>query len=182
MKRTATAIIMAIFLLALPAMAQAFQGGGGPGGPGGGDDLGMPRGAWWQQQNVVKDLGLTKGQQEKIESLTLAHRREMIKLRAELELKEIDLDPLLSANKLDGKAINQKVDEIEAVRSRISKSRMTMLVEIRKVLTREQYLKLKQLRGRDKRRGTDQRRDRRKPGAQGSARNAPPRGATSEVR
>ncbi len=148
MNSKATAMIIALVFLALPIAADAYAGGG----KGGGAGLGMPRGAWWQQESVVKSLSLSKKQQEKIEALTLAHRKEMIELRAQLELNEIDLDPLLSAGKLDEKAIAKKVDEIESVRAKISRSRMSMLIEIRKVLTRDQYLKLKELRGaRDRR-------------------------------
>jgi len=149
-RRIITAV--AIVALMLPAVAYA-QGPDRPGGKGGGKgELGMPRGAWWQRPDVVKELSLSTKQKEKIEALTLTHRKEMIKLRADLELVEVDLDPLLAADKLDEKAIGKKMDEVEAVRAKISRSRMDMLFEIRKVLTRDQYLKLKQLKGtRDKR-------------------------------
>lgn len=147
MKTRRIIIAIAMVALILPAVAYA-QGPGGPGGKGGGKgELGMPRGAWWQQSNVVKQLKLSGSQQKKIESLTLAHRKDMIRLRAELQLKEVDLDPLLSAGKLDEKKIKGLMGEIEVVRTKISKSRMDMLFEIRKVLSREQYLKLKQFKG-----------------------------------
>jgi len=135
-------------LLVVPALAYAQ-------GPEGKGEMGMPRGAWWQRSQVVKELGLSNKQKEEIESLTLAHRKEMIKLRAELELKEVDLDPLLSASTLDDKKIMALVGEIETIRSRISRSRIEMLYGIRKVLTRDQYLKLKQLK--DSRQGKDRR-------------------------
>jgi Spy/CpxP family protein refolding chaperone len=146
-KRIIVAIVMVALML--PAVAHAQGHGGKGGGKGGGkSELGMPRGAWWQRQDVVKELSLSSKQQEKIGTLTLAHRKDMIKLRAELELKEVDLDPLLSASKLDDKKIMALVGEIETVRSRISRSRIDMLYGIRKVLTRDQYLKLKQYKGR----------------------------------
>lgn len=145
MKYRRIIVAIAMVALMLPAVSYA-QGPGGKGGDKG--EMGMPRGAWWQRQDVVKELGLSKKQQEKIETLTLAHRKDMIKLRAELELKEVDLDPLLSASKLDDKKIMALMGEIETVRSRISRSRIDMLYGIRKVLTRDQYLKLKQFKGR----------------------------------
>jgi Spy/CpxP family protein refolding chaperone len=137
-------VAMVAVLLIVPALAYAQ----GPGGKGGGKgEMGMPRGAWWQRQEVAKELGLSNKQKEKIEELTLAHRKDMIKLRAELELKEVDLDPLLAASTLDDKKIMALMGEIETIRSRISRSRIEMLYGIRKVLSRDQYLKLKQLKG-----------------------------------
>ncbi len=153
-KRIIVAIVMVALMLPAVAYAQGpgDKGGGKSGGKGG---LGMPRGAWWQRQDVVKELSLSSKQQERIGTLTLAHRKEMFKLRAELQLKEVDLDPLLSASKLDDKKIMALMGEIETVRSRISRGRIDMLYGIRKVLTRDQYLKLKQFKGR--RQGKSQR-------------------------
>jgi Spy/CpxP family protein refolding chaperone len=164
-------IIAAIAMVALMLPALAFAQGPGGRKSGGKGGLGMPRGAWWQRQQVVKELGLSGKQQEKIETLTLAHRKEMIKLRSELQTKEVDLDPLLSASKLDDKKIMALMGEIETIRSRISRSRIDMLYGIRKVLTRDQYLKLKQLKG--ARQGKDRR------GRAGSQRR--PRGQGSRV-
>ena len=177
--------VVAIAALMLPLLAYAQGPGGGSGGPGGvekGDkggggsgSLGMPRGAWWERSSVVKQLNLSKEQQQKIQTIALAHRKEMIMLRAELEIKEVDLDPLLAADKLDEKKIKDTIGDIEVTRAKISKSRMNMLLEVRKVLTRDQYVKLKQYKGtksrRVKRGGPEG--GKQKPGAQRGDQRAP---------
>lgn len=158
MKRMLMIVVMvATTALALPALAQPRgPEGGGPGGPGGGGgELGMPHGAWWQRAAVVKQIGLTEEQQQKIQRAFLEHRKKMIRLRGEIEIQELELEPLLSAKKLDAGKLAKVIDAVEKLRSKMSRERMEMLLTIRKTISAEQYEKLKGLRGR---RGSRQRR------------------------
>jgi len=140
-----TMFLVCVFMV--PQIAYAVKGGGGSSG------FNMPGGAWWQRQQTVKELNLSNSQQKKIGEVTLSHRKEMIRLRSELQLTEVDLDPLLSAKKLDEKAIQANIDAIENIRTKISRSRMNMFLSIRKILTRDQYLKLKELKDQRRRGG-----------------------------
>jgi len=168
MKKRMLVAMLIVVAVAVPALVRAMPQGGKEGGGG----MQMPRGAWWQRAEIAKKVGLTDEQKDKIQKLATARRKGMIKLRAELELLEVDLDPLLEAEKLDEGAINKLVNQMEAVRAKIGKNRIDMLIQIRKVLTRDQYLKLKQIRGpggrdRGQRPGSERRQGRARPGERG---------------
>ncbi len=167
MKRMLMVVVMvAMTALALPALAQPRgPEGGGPGG--GGGELGMPAGAWWQRAALVKQIGLTEEQQQKIQQAFLEHRKKMIRLRGEIEIQELELEPLLSAKTLDEGKLEKVIDAIEKLRSKMSRERMEMLLTIRKTISAEQYEKLKGLRGR---RGSRQRRPEGEGGSRRSSR------------
>ena len=141
-----------------PGVEQQY-GRGGPGGPGGmhghkgpggkgGSKLGIPRGRWWKRQRVQEKLKLSSEQIAKLEKISVDGRKTMIKQRAELEIAELELEPLMEAKKFDRDKVEKVLDKMERIRAKMAKERIKTLLDTREVLTAEQFQQLKEMRGR----------------------------------
>lgn len=118
-------------------MAQAERGrhsGGKPYEPGFGRGLG---------RLARKDLNLSKDQSKKLDSLELDFKKGMVDLSSGIRTKQLELRELWSADTPDESKINAKIDEIGKLRTEIQKKRTSHLLEVKKNLTEEQWLKLK---------------------------------------
>jgi len=149
MKRTIAAVL-ATLLFSVLGFAQA--GAGGPMvrkivkqrvGMMAGNPLAPGMGAWWKNSAVAKALNLTDDQQQQLEKNFMDYRLKLVDLRADLERQEILLQPLMDANQLDEAAISKQLDAVIAARGRLEKTNGMMNVSLRKVLTPEQWQKLK---------------------------------------
>lgn len=136
---------------------QHMRGGGMKGGRGSGGDLGIPHGRWWQRAKVKEKLQLSEKQTGKFETISRNGRKDMIKLRAELETLTVDLEPIIDAKKFDRAAAEKILAKMESVRAKMAKQRIDMLLDMREVLTHGQYLKLKEIRGSGRRGKSKQR-------------------------
>jgi Spy/CpxP family protein refolding chaperone len=74
--------------------------------------------AIWDNPQVVKKLGLTEDQQQKLENLQVEHRKFAIKNRAEVETVELDLRQLWKADSPDEAKILAKVREVSDLREK----------------------------------------------------------------
>lgn len=149
MKRT-LAVILATLLFSVLGFAQA--GARAPmarkivkqrAGMMAGNPLAPGMGAWWKNSAVAKALNLTDDQQQQLEKNFMDYRLKLVDLRADLERQEILLQPLMDANQLDEAAISKQLDAVIAARGRLEKTNGMMNVSLRKVLTPEQWQKLK---------------------------------------
>lgn len=143
-----------------PTQLRAGAGYSGPGGPpaglregkepGGkrGAKVGIPHGRWWKRTMIQEKLKLTDEQIEKLEKVSLEGRKNMIKLRADLEIAELELEPLMEAKKFDREKVEAILDKTESIRAKMAKERIKTLLDTREILTSEQYQKLKQMKGR----------------------------------
>lgn len=94
------------------------------------------RGAW---KNV--DLNLSDDQKKKIESIYDKQRRDGIKMRADLEVAQLDLGKLMRADAPDRAAINSQIDRMSNLRSQLRKAQVGAMLDMRAVLTPEQQKK-----------------------------------------
>jgi Spy/CpxP family protein refolding chaperone len=161
-------LIAASFFMAIPAFAQGGPPPGGPNGPppqghmhamndrgpkgvhGHGQDMRgpmgrlLPPGTWWRNPEVVKAIGLSPEQQKKIDDVFLQSRMHLIDIHAALEKEQLELEPLLNANPIDqGRALAQ-VSKIADGRAEVEKADAKMLLNIRAVLTADQWTKLRE--------------------------------------
>lgn len=81
---------------------------------------------------------LTEEQTEKISELRSNHMAEMTKVKAELKILKAELDQLAIAEQADMKKINSKIDEISALKSKMTKSHYKHRQDVRSLLTEEQ--------------------------------------------
>jgi len=159
--------LIATLLLCAVALAQPSQGGPGMGGPGmGGPGMGgrhgdfgprgvknggelrglVPPGRWWKNAEIVKTIGLSDGQVQKIEAVFQDSRMKLVDIHANLQKEEIKLEPLLEAENPDESAVFGAIDRIAAARTSLEKANAQMAFAIRRVLTPEQWKKLRDLR------------------------------------
>lgn len=154
--------LIATLLLCAVALAQPPQGGPGMGGPGmggphgnfgprgvkrGGELRGLvPPGRWWKNAEIVKTIGLSDGQVQKIETVFQDSRMKLVDIHATLQKEEIKLEPLLEAENPDEGAVLGAIDRIASARTSLEKANAQMAFGIRRVLTPEQWKKLRDLR------------------------------------
>lgn len=134
-----------------PMAAPAPDSGGMPGTPGtafhrhGPDGMGGRMfGAWWKNSETVKAIGLSDDQAKQIEAKFLAHKLKLVDLRADLERNELELKPLVDADQPDEAKVSAQIDQVVAARGRLEKEATMMNLDIRRVLTVDQWKKLKE--------------------------------------
>lgn len=107
-----------------------------------GSGRGMGRGQWWENDLIAKEIGLTEDQAKKIDALATAHRKEMIKLEADLKIAKLELDDLMD-NMDSETAVRKKAQEVSKLQEKIYTSRIEHRLAMNKILTAEQQKKLK---------------------------------------
>jgi len=152
-------VFTTLLVLGAAAFAQAEQapgpGGPPPEGPGRGGPPPMqreppmgalhpgPGGRWWGNRELAQKLGITADQQKKMDDILQQHRLSLVDLRATLEKQELTLEPLVSADQPEEGRILAQIDKVAQARAELEKANARMLLDIRRVLTPEQWQKLK---------------------------------------
>ena len=90
---------------------------------------------------------LTDEQKAKMQPIMENHHKECLGIRLDIEEKEIQLKRLKIADDFNEKAIDQKIDEIYALKASLDKKRVALHNEMAKVLTPEQMKSLRHHRG-----------------------------------
>jgi Spy/CpxP family protein refolding chaperone len=126
-----------------PGMQGNFHGNMRGEGMGGGDFHIGPGGMWWKNPMVVQKLSLTADQTKKMDDIFQKSRLDLIDLRANLQKQEVMLEPLLSANPLDIPKAQAQIDKVADSRASLEKADAKMLLDIRGVLTPDQWTKLR---------------------------------------
>jgi Spy/CpxP family protein refolding chaperone len=152
------ATLLSCGLMCAAAVAQPPQGGPGtPGGPGFGHRFGpgrdgemhggirplLPPGRWWKNAEVAKAIALNDGQVQKIEQIFQDSRMKLVDIHANLQKEEIKLEPLLEADNPDEGAVLAAIDRITSARAALEKANAQMAFTIRRVLTPDQWKKLR---------------------------------------
>jgi Spy/CpxP family protein refolding chaperone len=123
---------------------------GGPGGPEGHMGPGMrilPPGMWWKNPEIVTGISLSTDQQKRIDDLFLKSRVELIRAHATLQEDELMLEPILDATTFDQAKAQAQIDKIADTRAALEKTDAHMLLNIRAVLSPDQWTKLQAQRG-----------------------------------
>lgn len=163
MKKRIALIVLAFIMTGLTSMAGA-QAGPGPG-QGYGPQMGMPMagpmgpggrgmgagmrgggpgmGKWWTNSELVKKLGLSDAQVQKIEKAFQDHRTQLLELHATLIKQEAALEPLIEADRLDEAQAAAQIDKVAQARASLEKSNGQLLLAIRRVLTAGQWKQLR---------------------------------------
>ncbi len=120
-----------------PPMERAF------GGPGHGE-----RGKWWDNPDLAPKLGLSTDQQKQMDDIFQQSRLKLIDQHASVEKEETKLEPLISADSPDENQILAQIDRVAQARAELEKANARMLLGIRRVMTPDQWKKLKELHSR----------------------------------
>lgn len=88
----------------------------------------------------AKIPGLTEEQQKQIDKFSVAHQKQMLDLRNQLQEKKARYQTLMTKDVPDMKAINQTIDEMGALKTQMMKARAEHHQMVRKDLNEEQRL------------------------------------------
>ena len=88
---------------------------------------------------------MTPEQMEKMDALRTAHVKAMVPLRADLKVKEIELEALWRSDEPDAKKIIAKVKEIGDIREKLEIAGINHRFEMRKLMTPEQRKAMKKM-------------------------------------
>jgi Spy/CpxP family protein refolding chaperone len=102
-----------------------------------------PAGMWWKNPMVVQRLTLTTDQTKRMDDILQQSRLQLIDLKANVEKQQVMLEPMLSANPLDVAKASAQIDKVAQARADLEKANAKMLLNIRGVLTVEQWTKLR---------------------------------------
>lgn len=102
------------------------------------DDPQAPRPGPAIDEKEMDDLQLSDAQKKTMQELRLQHHKELVPLRSDLELLEIDLKSAMTAEKVDLTRINGLVDKIARARAEIEKKQIALRFKLRDQLTPEQ--------------------------------------------
>lgn len=82
------------------------------------------------RMEMKEKLNLTEEQENRIESLRLSHEEAMIKLRADLELKELEMRKIKSTDKLSRSEMIQITKEISAIKDEMALARVNHQMDV----------------------------------------------------
>lgn len=99
----------------------------------------MPPGKWWKRPAVVETLKITAEQQQRLDEVFSKNRRAFVDLKADVDRRTIDLEDLLAVRDVDPKRVAAASEALEQARGRLGKARTMMVVEMRGILTAEQW-------------------------------------------
>jgi Spy/CpxP family protein refolding chaperone len=95
----------------------------------------------------MQRIGVSDEQVQRIEKIFQDHRLQLIDLHAALEKQEATLEPLIEADQPDETQVIAQIDKVAQARANLEKSDAQMLLAIRRVLTVDQWKKLRNLPG-----------------------------------
>ena len=126
-------------LVVVFALLPALSGWAAPGGQGN-----LLR-KWWRNDRFAARLRLTAEQKRKLDDLYAGHRVEFIELRAEVEKSTARLEQTMDAKHFSEAEARERLAAARRAKDRLDKARMDYLLEVRGILTREQFMKLKKV-------------------------------------
>jgi Spy/CpxP family protein refolding chaperone len=104
-------------------------------------------GKWWQNSETAKKLQLSEAQISQLDQTFLDHRLKLIEVSGDMEKQDLKLQALLDADVPNEGQINSQVDEVLAVRGKLEREHTMMNLELRKVLSLDQWRQLRSMHG-----------------------------------
>lgn len=108
---------------------------------------------WWQSQRFQQTLGLTAEQIARLEGLYQTAEPALRAEKQALDRLEEKLSKVIADPASDEAAVMAACEKVDAARNELSRSRTLMLFRMRRVLSDEQNLQMKQMHERDRSRG-----------------------------
>ena len=104
-------------------------------------------GKWWREPEISKKLQLSDGQIAQLDQIFYDHRLKLIDHGAEMEKQDLKLQSLLDADQPNEGEIGSQVDLVLAARGKLEREYTFMNLDLRKVLSLDQWRQLKSIRG-----------------------------------
>jgi Spy/CpxP family protein refolding chaperone len=104
-------------------------------------------GKWWQNSEMVKKLQLNDGQISQLDQIFYDHKVKLIDYGADMEKQDLKLQTLLDADVPNEGQVEAQVDQVLAARGKLEREYTMMNLDLRKVLSLDQWRQLKSARG-----------------------------------
>jgi Spy/CpxP family protein refolding chaperone len=100
-------------------------------------------GNWWKNSATIERLALTSDQQKRLDDVFQQNRVRLIDQTAALEREEVILEQLMAADSMDAAKVRAGIDRVAEARAQLEKTNANMLLDMRMVLTKQQWDSLK---------------------------------------
>lgn len=91
------------------------------------------------------ELNVNDSQLDQIRGLKVALKKDVIKKQAELDIIKVDIHSLLYEDEVDMEAVNRLIDQKYEIKKAKTKKVVTSYAQLKKILTKEQMEKLKEI-------------------------------------
>lgn len=150
-------VFLAVLAATVPAAAQEFD---------------LPPGKWWEDQRLASRIGLSEDQQQQIREVIYERARRMIDLKADVDKAGLDLRAAVDQQQFDPAPVRAAYAVFQTARHKLEVERFEMLLEIRQILTYEQWQQIEEIKRRIQQNRPEQRRP--GPGGQRPSAERPP--------
>jgi hypothetical protein len=121
-------LFFAAALLACAALAQAQQ---------------LPPGKWWRRPELVQELQLTADQQERLEEVFRGAANDLIDTKADAEKLHVAIRAELERPQLRKAELQRLATQLSAARGKLFERELMMLVDMRGVLSDQQWTRIR---------------------------------------
>ena len=104
-------------------------------------------GKWWQNSEIAKKLQLSEDQIGQLDQTFYDHKIKLIDYGAAMEKQDLKLQSLLDADVPNEGQVEAQVDQVLAARGKLEREFTLMNLNLRKVLSLDQWRQLKSIRG-----------------------------------
>lgn len=113
---------------------------------------GAARGKWWRAPDIARQIQLSEDEISRLDNIFDAAQLRMIELRGQVAMERAKLRALLEQPVLDEDAITQQHQNQQEAWNRLSAERLAFLLETRKIIGHERFIKLMEIRESQRRR------------------------------
>ena len=103
----------------------------------------LPPGKWWRRPDIVSELELSADQQEHLDSIFRTSASDLIDLRGAVEKENIALRGELDQPQLNRTNIQRIAARLSEARGRLFQRELAMLVDMRAVLSDQQWNRMR---------------------------------------
>jgi Spy/CpxP family protein refolding chaperone len=104
-------------------------------------------GKWWQNSDIAKQLQLSDSQIAQLDQIFYDHKVKLIDFGAEMEKQDLKLQTLLDADVPNQSQVEAQVDQVLTSRGSLEREYTMMNLDLRRVLSLDQWRQLRSLRG-----------------------------------
>jgi Spy/CpxP family protein refolding chaperone len=104
----------------------------------------LPPGKWWQRPEVVRELSLTNEQRDRLDEIFRTAANGLIDAKADVEKLQIAMRAEIDRPQMRRAEVIRIAKQLSDARGRLFEREVTMLLDMRGVLTDEQWNKMRE--------------------------------------
>jgi len=103
----------------------------------------LPHGQWWHRPDFAQNLGLTDEQKTRLDTIFRTSANDLIDLKGEVEKASVVVHGELDQPQISRDALHRAAARLSEAQGKLFDRELMMLVDMRGVLTNEQWSKLR---------------------------------------